>query len=65
MQQLERDPLYPSLKSHKVRDRQGYEAFSSYVTGDLRIIWDYAEDEVDILDLLDLGGHEGSGKVYR
>lgn len=64
-EQLERDPTARTLRSHKVLDSDGKPAFSSYVTGDLRIIWRYAEDELDVLDLTDVGGHSGSKKVYR
>lgn len=64
-EQLERDPTARSLRSHKVLDIDGKPAFSSFVTGDLRIIWRYAEDELDVLDLTDVGGHSGAKKVYR
>lgn len=64
-EQLERDPTARTLRSHKVLDADGKPAFSSYVTGDLRVIWRYAEDERDVLDLTDVGGHSGSKKVYR
>jgi mRNA-degrading endonuclease YafQ of YafQ-DinJ toxin-antitoxin module len=63
--QLATDPTSPTLRSHKVRDTDGQLAFSSRLTGDLRIIWRYANDAVDVLDLLDVGGHSGSKKVYR
>ena len=44
---------------------RGRAAFSSSVTGDLRIIWDYSDDEVNMLDVIDTGGHEGGKGVYR
>lgn len=41
---LSNDPNYPSLKSHKVNTTSNGTRWSSWVTGDLRIIWDYDED---------------------
>lgn len=35
---LKNDPFYPSLKSHKVNTRNFGEKWSSWITGDLRII---------------------------
>ena len=58
-EQLEENPKYPVLRTHKVIDTDGLEAFSSYVIDDLRIILDYANDEVDLLDLINVGGHSG------
>ena len=61
---LAADPTDVRLRSHKVTHR-GRAAFSSSVTGDLRIIWDYSNDEVNMLDIIDTGGHEGGKGVYR
>ena len=58
------NPRDARLKSHKVTDRNGEPAFSSEVTGDLRIIWTYG-DTPNSLVLLDFGGRSGSKKVYR
>ncbi len=56
------NPLLPSLGSHKVNTPKFGECFSSKVTGDIRIIWKYDEnDSLEILELLDLGGHD---RVY-
>ena len=62
---LATDPRDPSLRSHKVTADDGATAFSSEITGDLRLIWRYAEDEVDIIDLVNIGGHSGAKKVYQ
>ena len=62
---LSQDPKHPSLKSHRVNTRHLGLRWSSTVTGDIRIIWDYAEDQVLVILLLDLGGHSGKQKVYR
>lgn len=56
---LSENPQEPILKSHKVG-----EYFSSRVTGDLRIIWDYNETKIQMLDLIDIGGHSGNKGVY-
>ena len=61
---LAANPTDPKLRSHKVTHR-GQAAFSSSVTGDLRIIWNYSDDEVNMLDVIDTGGHEGGKGVYR
>jgi len=58
------DPQSPQLRSHKVTTKHGIKAYSSRVTGDPRIIWDYNQSDILILDLLDIGGHSGSKGVY-
>ena len=56
---LSEDPLLPSLLSHKVTTPKFGECFSSRVTGDIRIIWRYdSYNQLEILELLDLGGHD-------
>ena len=69
LERLMVNPGDVTLRSHKVAHRNR-KAFSSRVTGDLRIIWSYSDSEVNgsevkILDILDVGGHEGSRSVYR
>ena len=39
--------------------------FSSRVTGNIRIVWDYSENEINVIDVFDIGGHEGKDKVYK
>ncbi len=59
------NPAHPSLKSHKV-DTQDYGIrWSSWVTGDIRIIWDYDPGERLLILLLAIGGHSGTHKVYK
>jgi len=65
LEQLSTNPRSPSLKSHKVTAWDGRPAFSSEVTGDLRVTWRYSVTEVEVIDLVDTGGHSGSKKVYR
>ena len=62
---LEINPKNPALKSHKIKDINGDFAFSSTITGDIRLIWNYQEGRAHILDILDIGGHEGKNKVYK
>ncbi len=62
---LSRDPKYPALKSHKVQTPDFGVCWSSRVTGDIRLIWDFDEDNNVVILVLDIGGHSGSGKVYQ
>lgn len=61
---LRTSPKYKSLKTHKVFLSQYGEVYSSFVTGDVRIIWMRIENKLIIL-LLNIGGHSGSKGVYR
>ncbi len=61
---LRSNPKYKSLKTHKVFLSQYGEVYSSFVTGDIRIIWMQIEDKLVIL-LLDIGGHSGGKGVYK
>src|SRR5437762_2809023 len=62
---LEQDPFYPSLKTHKAGTKNYGARWSSWVTGDIRIIWDYDEEDHLVLLLLDIGSHSGTHKVYK
>lgn len=62
---LQFNPYYPSLKTHKVQTRSYGERYSSWITGDTRLIWDYDENNRLILLLLDIGGHSGKNRVYN
>ena len=62
---LEQDPFYPSLKTHKANTKNYGEKWSSWVTGDIRIIWDYDTENRLVIILLDIGKHSGSQKVYK
>jgi mRNA-degrading endonuclease YafQ of YafQ-DinJ toxin-antitoxin module len=61
---LQINPFTPQLRTHKVNSRIKNSMFSSSITGDLRIIWEFNETEAHVIDILDTGGHEGSGSVY-
>ncbi len=62
---LEIDPQYPSLQSHKVESARFGHRWASWVTGDLRIIWDYDQDQLRVLNILGLGSHSGKKRVYK
>ena len=59
------DPFYPSLKSHKVNTRSFGQKWSSFVTGDLRIIWDFDEAKKQIILLFAITKHSGSHREYK
>lgn len=65
LQKLALNPSHPSLQSHKVNTRSFGIKWSSWVTGDLRIIWDYDSNQRLVLILLDIGTHSGTHKVYK
>jgi len=55
------NPRHPGLKTHKIVTKKNKTVRSSWVHGDLRIIWQFNKGEIQIIDLLDLGNH---GQVY-
>jgi mRNA-degrading endonuclease YafQ of YafQ-DinJ toxin-antitoxin module len=54
-------PFDTRLKTHKVYTKNLGEAFSSRVTGDIRILWIFSGSEQYIILCLTVGGHD---KVY-
>lgn len=62
---LQQNPLYPSLKSHKVNTRSFRERWSSWVTGNLRIIWDFDAEQQLVILLLAITEHSGTHKQYK
>lgn len=65
LQKLALNPSHPSLQSHKVNTKDYGIRWSSWVTGDIRIIWDYDIEQRLVIILLDIGTHSGTHKVYR
>lgn len=65
LQKLSINPAHPSLRSHKIITPDYGERWSSWISGDIRVIWDYDKQERLIILLLDIGGHSGSHKVYK
>lgn len=62
---LEANPFNSVLKTHLVIRKNGKEGFSSCVTGDIRIVWEFEDRRAIIIDLVDIGGHSGKNKVYK
>lgn len=59
------DPFYKGLKTHKVESKLFGRRYSSRVSGDIRIIWDFDAAKRKIILLLTIGGHSGKHQVYR
>lgn len=62
---LRHDPFYPSLKSHRVSTRNFGERWSSWITGDLRIIWDFDKEQRLTILLLAITEHSGTHREYK
>lgn len=62
---LEKDPFSKGLATHKVQSRIHGLMYSSRVSKDIHIIWNFDENDRIIILLFDIGGHEGKGRVYR
>ena len=62
---LRLDPFYPSLKTHKVYTKSFGERWSSWVTGDIRIIWDFDERQKLTILLLAITEHSGTHREYK
>lgn len=62
---LKTDPFYPSLKSHRVNTRNFEKKWSSWISGDLRIIWDFDEKEKYILLISAITQHSGTHREYK
>ena len=65
LQLLQIDPGNPSLHSHRVNAKNIGPSWSSSVTGDIRIIWNYDQRNKPIILILTLGSHSGNDKVYK
>lgn len=59
-----KDPFYKSLYTHKVESRKYGLAYSSRVTGDYRLIWDFEKKKKKII-IYSICTHEGKRKVYK
>jgi len=62
---LRNDPFANVLQTHRVNPKVGGVRWASRVNGDIRIIWDFSNNNVQIIELWDIGGHSGSKKVYK
>jgi mRNA-degrading endonuclease YafQ of YafQ-DinJ toxin-antitoxin module len=61
---LQNNPFDQKLLSHKVNARIYKTNWSSRVSGDIRIIWNFSSDDKLIILLLNIGSHTGNKKVY-
>ncbi len=62
---LRQDPFYPSLKSHRVDTRSFGKRWSGWITGDLRIIWDFDPEEKMVVILFAIVTHTGTHREYK
>ena len=65
LNKLMENPYQTSLKTHKVNSKILKNVYSSRVTGDLGIIWTFSKTKIQTIEIYDIGGHEGSKKVYN
>jgi mRNA-degrading endonuclease YafQ of YafQ-DinJ toxin-antitoxin module len=63
IERLSRDPFMRRLKTHAVNIPDFGRVYSSRVTGDIRIIWNFKDDTIIILHRI--GGHSGGLNVYK
>ena len=62
---LRQEPFYPSLRSHRVNTRSFGRRWSSWISGDTRIIWDFDLKEKMIIILFAIVTHTGTHREYR
>lgn len=65
LQLLKQEPFYPSLKSHKVNTRNFGEKWTSWITGDLRILWDFDPEEKMRIIIFAIVTHTGKHRGYK
>ena len=65
-ERLGANPFDPPLNTHKVNSKNFGFKYSSSITADLRFIWDFDEgtEELEIIEIVDIGGHSGNNSVY-
>jgi mRNA-degrading endonuclease YafQ of YafQ-DinJ toxin-antitoxin module len=63
---LANNPFEPNLRTHKAGSiKYDKELYSSSITGDIRVLWEFTQDTIEIIEVLDLGSHSGKNKVYK
>ena len=62
---LRQEPFYPSLKTHRVNTRTFGKRWSSWITGDIRIIWDFDQKENMIIILFAIVSYSGTHREYK
>ena len=61
---LSENPFQERLRTHRANTKLFGRRWSSRVSGDLRIVWDFVEGKTVILAIT-LGGHGGGRAVYK
>ncbi len=64
LETLSNNPFHIRLMTHKVISKRYGRKYSSRVSGDIRIIWNFAGKKSIVILLLDIGGHTGKRGVY-
>jgi mRNA-degrading endonuclease YafQ of YafQ-DinJ toxin-antitoxin module len=65
LETLRQNPFHNSLKTHKVDTRRNRDVWSSWVTGDWRVVWIFDLDaKKAIIICLEIGTHSGSTQIY-
>lgn len=64
LDRLVEDPFDPRLNTHRADTKLFGMRWSSRVSGDIRVIWDFMEVGGRIL-IITVGGHSGKHKVYK
>ena len=59
LKNLQTQPFQSSLKTHQVNSRLFGNKWSSRVSGDIRIIWDFTDQNTITILLLDIGESHG------
>ena len=62
---LSENPFRNSLKTHKVDTKKYENVYSSWVSGDVRIIWALDKNQELVILVLETGTHSGSNKIYQ
>lgn len=62
---LSTNPFHNSLKTHKVDTIKYDNVYSSWVSGDVRIVWSFNKDKELVIIVLETGTHSGSNKIYK
>lgn len=63
IEMLQENPFYPSLKTHRATMRNNGEKWSSWITPDLRVAWEFEKNKTIIL--FGIGTHSGKHRVYN
>lgn len=65
LQFLAKDPFSPVLRTHKVNTRKLGKHYSSRIDGDLRIIWNFDQDENLLKGMVDFSGYLAGLLIQR